>query len=406
MTKPLTTEEKIVLAAILGACVAALLLFGLNKAGFNPFGLFQDRGFQDRGTSGLTHTPGSASDQSPSAHGDDKVAKITELENQVQSLKAASPNAEKIAGLEAQLESERRQAQALAGNSEKTIKELKARLAKISGSSASTELGVAGSAQFSELTEKLGLAEAKNEELDAQLNTLSSSAKGENSALSDKLTELQSENQKLSAQLAEMKAAPPVKITPNVDQDTASKMSALMETKSAQETQIAKQRSQISELSAQVNQLKAAKNIFVESTDDLPEKAKGLFNDLQSLEGKPEAEVQAAYRDYLSKHGATTKKRIKFASGSSALTSRDREAIAALTQAADKNTYFLIVGYADQAGSAASNRKLSSARSTSVAKELASKAKGFQSAQAVYLGQTERFGASSENRVVEIWEIQ
>jgi len=71
-----------------------------------------------------------------------------------------------------------------------------------------------------------------------------------------------------------------------------------------------------------------------------------------------------------------------------------------LTNSAGDNSYFLIVGYADKSGSASSNQKLSSKRSTAVATSLVAEAKGLQSAQAVYLGQTDRFGPASENRVV------
>jgi len=56
----------------------------------------------------------------------------------------------------------------------------------------------------------------------------------------------------------------------------------------------------------------------------------------------------------------------------------------------------------DKQGSAADKQKLSLSRSIKVVKKLVISTKGFQSVQAVYLRQTDRFGAPSENRVVEM----
>ncbi|MGE9271436.1 MAG: hypothetical protein ACQKBU_11590, partial [Verrucomicrobiales bacterium] len=53
------------------------------------------------------------------------------------------------------------------------------------------------------------------------------------------------------------------------------------------------------------------------------------------------------------------------------------------------------------------NQTLSSARATAVARELDTLKREGQKVQAVYLGQTKRFGKDSplENQRVEIWQI-
>jgi len=237
--------------------------------------------------------------------------------------------------------------------------------------------------------------------------TLAAKDTGAHDKLSEKVKNLNQDNKGLAKELSKTKEQlKNMRASLKDGNSAAAKLGELEEATKSQKAMIKKKNNQIAGLSAQINKLKAAKNVFVESADDLPGAARALFADLKTLEGKSEAEVQTAYASYVAKHGATAKKRIKFKSGSSNVSDNYKKEIAELTEAAGDNTYFFIVGYADQTGTAASNKKLSSSRSTSVAKELGSRAKGLQSAQAVYLGQTDRFGASSENRVVEIWEIK
>ncbi len=390
MTKPLSTEEKVVVASVISAALAGILFFGFGSKIFSGFS-----NDSESNTTALASGSG----------GGEYEARIAELESRIETLKDNSYDEKTIAGLEAELKKQNLELEDGSGTSEEKVAGLKAKIAKLSGASI-TDGG--DPSKISELTSELELAEGSREELASQLSAMSTASKSKTDQLAKQIQSLKADNQSLTAQLGKLKstAMAPVKTTPNVDKDTAAKMNTLLETTTSQKDQIAKQSKQITELTAQINQFKAAKNVFVESVDDLPEKAKSLLADLNTLEGKSEEEVQAAYAQYLTKHGATAKKRIKFRSGSSSITGSDRNEIAQLTQAADKNTYFFIVGYADQSGTAQSNKKLSSARSTSVAKELAAKAQGFQSAQAVYLGQTNRFGASAENRVVEIWEIK
>ena len=391
MSKALKTEEKVVVVTVIGATLAGILFFGFGSKIFSDFSKDSD-----------THPAALTS----SAGDQDDKARITELENRIETLKDNSADKKTIAELQSQLNAQEKKAKNNLESSQDEVASLKAQIADLSGSSTPSSRD---SSKISALTSELELAEGNREELTTKLSAMSSASQGKTDQLTEQINTLKNDNSKLTTQLSELKsdtAMASVKTTPNVDRDTASKMNQLLETTTAQKAQIANQKTKIVQLSAQVNQFKAAKNIFVESVDDLPENAKNLLADLNTLEGKSEADVQTAYSQYLTKHGATAKKRIKFSSGSSSINANDRNDIAQLTQAADENTYFFIVGYADQSGSAQSNKKLSSARSISVAKELSAKAQGFQSAQAVYLGQTNRFGASAENRVVEIWEIK
>ena len=68
----------------------------------------------------------------------------------------------------------------------------------------------------------------------------------------------------------------------------------------------------------------------------------------------------------------------------------------------------LAVGYASETGNVDKNRTLSSDRATTVAQVYSSAKRPGQFAQAVYLGQTDRFDSHlpERNQIVEIWHIQ
>lgn len=158
-------------------------------------------------------------------------------------------------------------------------------------------------------------------------------------------------------------------------------------------------------MKAQINQINATTKPFVESSEALPTSAKNLFDDLKKLEGKPQTDNEKAYKTIQKQHKATSLMRIQFASGKAEISAADIAKIKEVSNKSSQNAYFLVVGFADNTGSADANKILSSKRSTNVAKELNNLKKGFQAAQAVYLGQTTRFGEPEQNRVVEIWRI-
>ena len=222
---------------------------------------------------------------------------------------------------------------------------------------------------------------------------------GDLSTLEEKFTKLQDKHNKtqtkigiLEAQLTQKNAevAHSAKFM-NADR----KLQALINTKN----------SEIASLRAQINQINAASNLFVESTDKLPKNAKNLFTRLKDLEGSTTAEQQKAYKTFLAKHKATALNRISFEDGKTDLSTADLSKIKEITKTNNPNSYFLVVGYADKTGDAAKEKSLSTKCASNIASELNKNKKGFQVAQAIYLGQTTRFGEPKENRTVEIWLI-
>ncbi len=407
--KIISTKEKVVVG---GALVGGLLFFGfLTNTCKSPLSHFNDKEISSPITA---------------ISGDDALnLRIAELENSIEALKDNSVDEKTIANLEAQLYNQKAQVAGSVESLKKHNEYLQDRIKTLSSMSAPVAAAVVPSGvNASELNEKisdlkaeLDLAEANVSDLTNKLSVMSASAASADNSESVKLVKeikfLNEDNKKLASQLTKVKADLKIakakaKAEPASDKsaEMSAKIGDLITTVKAQKNQLAAKDEQIADLNANVNKLKAAKNVFAKSADDLPQSAQGLLKDLNALEGKSELEVSTAYAQYLQKHGATSKMRIKFTSGSSSLTAKDKTDIALLTKAAGRNTYFFIVGYADQSGSAASNEKLSSARSTSVARELGINAKANQSTQAVYLGQTDRFGPAAENRVVEIWEIK
>lgn len=148
-----------------------------------------------------------------------------------------------------------------------------------------------------------------------------------------------------------------------------------------------------------------AKKVFATSTDDLAPAAKSLINSLDGYKGTSEADLNGLYSNIGSKQNAKRKLIVNFASGSSAVGAEYQEKIKALLEKASPNSYLLAVGYADTTGTASKNKALSSKRATKVAQVIKPNLNKSQFTQAYYLGQTTRFGADENNRIVEIWEI-
>jgi len=255
-------------------------------------------------------------------------------------------------------------------------------------------------------SEQLASARAELAAVKARLAAEEAALEGEKLTLMTQVSGLESEISGLAAAAAAsdaLKAELMALKSEHAASEEAHNKSALMaeELKNGRDAA----RSRARELQAQLNQMKASENVFVRSVNDLPASAQRLFSDLKKLEGKSKAEVDAAYTKYVDSHQSKSLARIKFATGSAEISAADIANIKNLTQTSNKNAYFLVVGFADSSGDAAGNETLSSNRSTAVAQELAKHKQGYQAAQAVYLGQTTRFGEPEENRVVEIWEI-
>ena len=123
----------------------------------------------------------------------------------------------------------------------------------------------------------------------------------------------------------------------------------------------------------------------------------------ESLE--PEA-LEAARQKLKLDLGARSLTRVKFGSGSAHVGSDDLDALKIAI--ADTNDYALIlaVGFADTGGDEELNRELGSLRARNTADAMQGLLRRGQLVESVYLGETARFGAKAENRVVEIWELQ
>ncbi len=426
-TNKTSTKEKVVVG---GALVGGLLFFGfLTNTCKNPLKSNLADGLSDSGSTVIGHT--NADENKLRAIN----AKVSELEGQVATLEDNSVDEKIIGDLKAQLANQR----SLAAEAEENIAkfktetgQLKTQLQRLSTSGVgtpadidviSTDTADTGIHKVQQLEASLLASEANNKDLTAQVSALQAKLSeatpieadtgafdAEIAKLKGDITLLGEDNKTLAAKLKKTQGM--LKELNAVSGDASvlnSRVAELAELNTKQEELLAKQNAQIAALKAQAGSAvtpAVPKKIFAESADELPAVAQALFKDLKGLEGSSPASLKTAYAEYLQKHGATAKHRVKFGSGSSSVSVADKAAIAKLTAGADTNSYFFVVGYADKSGSAASNQRLSSKRSTSVAKELGATMKGNQSGQAVYLGQTNRFGRSAENRVVEIWELK
>ena len=108
------------------------------------------------------------------------------------------------------------------------------------------------------------------------------------------------------------------------------------------------------------------------------------------------------------KLGADVKTTLSFATGSSALTPSDEEAIRNLVAEIPDGDLIMAIGYASETGNVDGNRTLSSDRATAAAQLVSSVKRPGQLTQAVYLGQTDRFSSRipERNQIVEIWQIR
>lgn|GEM_PF-4968487 len=143
---------------------------------------------------------------------------------------------------------------------------------------------------------------------------------------------------------------------------------------------------------------------FASSADNLADSEGSLFKILQEIDSLSGAALEKKYAEIKEQVNAQSQSRIGFESGKSDVSSAEAPKLAKVAASATDGSRFLIVGYADQSGSAKANRKLSSARAQAVASYLSSKVPGDR-IQSIYLGQTARFGEKANNRVVEVWEI-
>jgi outer membrane protein OmpA-like peptidoglycan-associated protein len=151
----------------------------------------------------------------------------------------------------------------------------------------------------------------------------------------------------------------------------------------------------------------AKTKLFASSENELLPAAVQLFRELRKLENLPDSAISSAYSGLAIDLGANVLKTLNFTTGSSILDPADAEAIRALVNDTPDGDLLLAIGYASETGNVDSNRSLSSDRATSAAEFISSIKRPGQLTQAVYLGQTDRFGSRvpERNQLVEIWRI-
>ena len=143
---------------------------------------------------------------------------------------------------------------------------------------------------------------------------------------------------------------------------------------------------------------------FAQSDEDLDQSRLTLVNAIRDMDPLSGDALATRYKELEAELGTKSAGRVHFVSGSSQADEAEVAKIEKLATTSATNSQFLIVGFADRSGSAAGNRRLSSKRAKFVAEQLGQKV-GNSRVQAIYIGQTARFGPSAENRVVEIWQI-
>lgn len=159
----------------------------------------------------------------------------------------------------------------------------------------------------------------------------------------------------------------------------------------------------VAELESQLSRA----SLFAGTEAELFREAVQLFRSLRELENKPDSEIATAYSQFGAKLGANVLDKIDFPTGSSDVPPEDIAKINTFPADAPDNALLLVVGYASETGNVDGNRTLSSDRATAVARVLDGTKKPGQRVQAVYLGQTDRFGSKfpERNQISEVWQI-
>ena len=162
-------------------------------------------------------------------------------------------------------------------------------------------------------------------------------------------------------------------------------------------------RARVAELESRLSQA----TLFAGSESELLKDAVALFRRLRELENKPDSEIATAYSQFGAQLGANVLDKIDFPTGVSDVAPELHDEIASFPAQAPDNALLVVIGYASETGNVDGNRTLSSERATAVARILDQAKKPGQRVQAVYLGQTDRFGSKfpERNQISEIWQI-
>lgn len=162
------------------------------------------------------------------------------------------------------------------------------------------------------------------------------------------------------------------------------------------------------ELRAELQKLRAEadRNELFVSSDQLSPPAAKLFAELVRLEANLGASLSQSYERIGQNLNARPVKTMTFEANSSAVAIEHEDHIKKMTSQALGNSFFLVVGYASKTGDFQNNKELSGKRATRVASVVNHLKSAGQDVQAVFLGETSRFGPTDgANQCCEIWEI-
>ncbi len=167
----------------------------------------------------------------------------------------------------------------------------------------------------------------------------------------------------------------------------------------------------VKELEARIAELESklrSQSLFAKSEGELLPIAVELFRSLRKLENQPDSEISAAYSGFGVNLGANVVRKLTFPTGSSVPAPEDEASVRMLPTTLPDEGLILVVGYASETGNVDANQTLSSDRATAVARTLDAAKLPNQKVQAVYLGQTDRFGSRfpERNQLCEIWQIR
>lgn len=158
---------------------------------------------------------------------------------------------------------------------------------------------------------------------------------------------------------------------------------------------------------ARVRELEGQR-LFARSENELLPAAVELFKRLRTLENQSDLEITKAYSEIGVQLGAGVVKTMTFPTGSAKMNPADEEPVRQILADVADGDMVLVIGYASETGNVDNNRTLSSDRATGVAEFLSASKRPGQQVQAVYMGQTDRFGSRfpERNQCCEVWHIK
>ncbi len=239
-------------------------------------------------------------------------------------------------------------------------------------------------------------AAARIAQLEAELKRKEGSiSRIEADSLRNQITRLQADRDALNAQIQQMLASQGDQIDRNV----------YIAVKNERDDLLAENQRQRAEIQ-RLRELIDGARLFVKK-DNLSPRAKALFRELERINEEDHRALQQTYRRIETQFNANVKEAITFPTGQSTVAREHEAHLKDVTVAAPANSFFLVVGYASKSGDSVSNQALSSKRATRVATMVNYLKKQGQEVQAVYLGETKRFGPTDgPNQLCEVWEIR